>query len=501
MFNPQTQTFSSISVAEFFYRNRQMAGFGNSAQSVYSAVRELVENSLDACDEAGVHPVVRVDITTVDGGTLEISVTDNGTGIHPDHIAEAFGRVLYGSKYGMRQRRGTFGLGVTMAVLYAQITTDTPVEIVTQYRSGEGKRVRLFMDIAANRPVVVDETPIDLGNPGTTVRIRLKGSLRRSRERIVEYLRLTSVTSPHAHLTLFIDGKRVLSVGPWSKTLPALPRATKPHPRAADVELLRRLVSEYRGTRTRDFLSRAFQQMGTRTAARVVRFAGIDSKKRVGELTREEILSLSNALQKLDGIARPDASCLSPVGKEAFSTAVTRLYSPRFTAYSLRGPSEWSGNPFMIEGVLALVEGSSSDFPVLLRFANRVPLLYDASEDVLMKVLRQINWSRYSITTSGTPILFVHVCSSRIPYRAAGKQSIASIPEIEREVLSLYRELGRKAQRFARGCVRSVRDRRRMREFERLFRMVAHFGARLAGCKEPPVRDLVAQLFEVDAGE
>ncbi|MHA1925183.1 MAG: ATP-binding protein, partial [Candidatus Thorarchaeota archaeon] len=136
--------FRSISPAEFFYRNRQMAGFGNPTQSVYSAVRELVENSLDACEDTQRIPQIGITIDIQSSGILSIKVADNGTGLPYQHVPEAFGRVLYGSKYDQKQKRGTFGLGVTMAILYGQITTDSPVVVHTQNSSGPGRAYSLL---------------------------------------------------------------------------------------------------------------------------------------------------------------------------------------------------------------------------------------------------------------------------------------------------------------------------------------------------------------------
>ncbi|MFX1483013.1 MAG: DNA topoisomerase VI subunit B, partial [Promethearchaeota archaeon] len=73
-----TASFEGISPSEFFYRNRQMAGFGNPAQAVYSAVRELVENSLDSCEDAQRLPIVKIEIRSDESGTVSIVVLDNG---------------------------------------------------------------------------------------------------------------------------------------------------------------------------------------------------------------------------------------------------------------------------------------------------------------------------------------------------------------------------------------------------------------------------------------
>lgn len=497
-----SDTFGSISPAEFFYRNRQMAGFGNPSQALYSTVRELVENSLDACEDANVVPDIRVKIDRVDVGRYRVTVSDNGAGIPPENVPEAFGRVLYGSKYGLRQRRGTFGLGVTMAVLYAQMTTNTPVEVHTQQGSSGGRFFKIFINIETNRPVVELMEPRDRPSSGTTVSLEIKSDLKRSKDRVTEYIRLSSIGTPHARLELKIENEPIFTIGPWTSNIPLPPKTVLPHPRAADVEFLKQLIRRAGDIRLKEFLIRSFQQVGERNAGRILQFVNLSPSKHIQQLTRDETLKLSHALQSFDGFTRPDGACLSPIGKDAFLTAIDRLFTPRVLSYTLRGPSEWSGSPFIVEGALAIVESDTgSDVPDIIRFANRVPLLYDASDGIMVKINKQVSWSRYKLATLGHPLLFVHLCSTRIPYRAAGKQSIASIPELESEILSLYRDLGRQIGRQSRKYHHASRERRKMREFERMFRLVAKFGAELAGCDPPPVHQMVEDLFEVESDE
>jgi len=138
----------------------------------------------------------------------------------------------------------------------------------------------------------------------------------------------------------------------------------------------------------------------------------------------------------------------------------------------------------------------------LYRFVNRVPLLYDSSNDVFTRVLKRVNWSRYSISQSEPVALFIHLCSTKIPFKAAGKQSLASIPEIENEAYQLFKDLGRKLGKINAKSRRSVRETKKMREYSKSFRQIARFSAALAGYTEIPSTDsLVKQLFEVDSDE
>ncbi len=496
-------SFESISPAEFFYRNRQMAGFGNPTQAVYSTVRELVENSLDSCEDAQKLPSVGIEIHSDNSDIITITVMDNGTGVSSEHIPDAFGRVLYGSKYAHRQKRGTFGLGVTMAVLYSQITTDRPMTVHSKTHTNDGVFYRLLVDVENNQPLVEERQSLPRSEDGTTVTVTLKGDLKRSQDRIIEYLRLSTISSPHANLHLAIDDEVDMNFGGYSKTIPPPVKVSNPHPRAADAELLRRLVQRDGKKCLHDFLCKSFQKVGPRTATKFLRFMNLNPNHVVGNLKREELTRLGTALRNYDGFENPDSKCLSPIGKVDFLKSVESLFNTSSAYYSLRGPSEWQGNPFVIEAVLATGDDfPRSDIPTLYRFANRVPLLYDSTEDMLMRVMKRTRWARYNVQTA-TPVgLFVHICSTKIPFKAAGKQSLASIPEIENDAHHLFMELGRKLSNTVSKAQRSAREARKMREFAKSFKQIVRFSTALAEQeKVPSTEELVRTLFEVDSDE
>ena len=496
-------SFTSISPAEFFYRNKQMAGFGNPSQAVYSAVRELVENSLDACEDALCLPDVKVKISTDESSILTITVSDNGIGLPYSEVPQAFGRVLYGSKYDRRQRRGTFGLGVTMAVLYGQITTDSPVIIHTQVNDNPGHRFQLLIDVEKNEPIIEDEKTAMRNTAGTTVTIRLRGDLKRAQDRIIEYLQLTSAGTPYARIEYEINDSTDVILGPWTSDLPRLTHSCKPHPRAVDMELLRRLISDSKEANLRAFLIASFQQLGTKTASKFLSFLGIEPQTPLATLSRKDLSRLSLAMRRFDGFGRPESSCLSPIGEKSFIRGVKSIFNTSYLKFAQYGIFEWEGNPVLVEGVLAIGdEFPSAEVPTLYRFANRVPLLYDASEDVLTKVLRRINWSRYGVSRPQPIAVFLNVSSTRIPYKAAGKQSIAHVTEIETGALALLRLLGRSLNRTIATIGAAARDTRKRREYSEMIRIVAKYGSALANQENvPSTKSIVEKLFEVDAND
>ncbi|MFX1605291.1 MAG: DNA topoisomerase VI subunit B, partial [Promethearchaeota archaeon] len=303
-------SFESISPAEFFYRNRQMAGFGNPTQAVYSTVRELVENSLDSCEDAQTHPILNIEIQNLESDRITVTVVDNGAGVPSEQVPLAFGRVLYGSKYSQRQKRGTFGLGVTMAVLYGQITTDSPVIIHTRTQNSRGTLYRLLVDIKSNLPLVESKEDLPRDNIGTTVTIQLKGDLKRAQDRIVDYLRFSTLSTPHAKFILRIDDDVQLDIGGWSQTLPEPIEPSKPHPRSVDMEVLRRLVYQKGDKSLDDFLCSSFQKIGPKTASRFLRFMNLNPNRIMSDMDRDELSRLAHALRKYEGFERPDSKCL-----------------------------------------------------------------------------------------------------------------------------------------------------------------------------------------------
>jgi len=498
--NPN-KVFASISPAEFFYRNRQMAGFGNPTQAVYSTVRELIENSLDSCEDARKRPEIKVEIDESPSGVVTITVSDNGEGIPHAHVADSFGRVLYGSKYLSRQRRGTFGLGVTMAVLYGQITTETPVMIYTCTENEEaGRTYELLIDVEKNRPIIVASNLVNRNKVGTSVRISMKGAVARAYDRVVDYLRLTSISTPHSYIELVRDGEQEFCIHPSCDTLPTPPALAKPHPHAADMELLRRLIKKRAQSPLQEFLQKSFQQVGRVTSSKIVEFLAMDPQREVGDFERSDINRLSTALQNFNGLGRPTIDSLSPIGEKPFMNAVLETYDAVDAGYAQKGPSEWGGHPFIVEGVIAIGGRlRKAKLPALFRFTNRVPLLYDASEDVMTKTLNEVDWSRYGLAKSREVGLFVHFCSTRVPYKAAGKQSVATEEEIESHLALLYKELGRYLRRMTKKKKKRAQRLKEAKRYSRQLSLIAELGAELSEEDEvPPVRSLVEQLFEVD---
>ena len=245
------ERFNQISPSEFFYRNRDLAGFSNPTRSLYTAVREFVENSLDACDQRGILPNVRLvikadDPAANDPRTYTLAVHDNGPGIAVEHVPLAFGTVLYGSKFGLKQARGMFGLGATMAILYGQITTNRPVRVSSSVDGKTRDDFEILLDIQKNKPVILKHTTAKAKQRGLSVSMTLEGDYSKAGSKIRNYVYQTSLITPYATITFEDPKGETYRYDRILKTMPEPPTIINPHPHGVDVETIRRMILESR---------------------------------------------------------------------------------------------------------------------------------------------------------------------------------------------------------------------------------------------------------------
>jgi DNA topoisomerase-6 subunit B len=592
------EKFNQISPSEFFYSNRDLAGFSNPTRSLYTAVREFVENALDACDQKGILPDVHLTIKAVDPEKSDpkpyiLTVKDNGPGIDAEHIPLAFGTVLYGSKFGLKQARGMFGLGATMAILYGQITTNKPVTVKSCADGQTQNQFEILLDIQKNKPVIVKHITKDAAKKGLSVSICLEGDYSKAGNKIRDYVYETSLITPYASITFDDPKGQKFSHPRFVKEIPPPPTIIRPHPHGIDVERIRRMIvesqfeiptiddtmiekvrkdlglskktlsftsimdkakkkwknlsrqvrvvialmsflkmdfeklnkiriedldipnkklfywdfgdsqsksvdmdpdSQYykqltntvQGEPLTTFLTKRFQRIGPTTAVKFAEFAKFKPEKRMGTLTNQELVNLSDALQKFEDFMAPDSSCLAPLGAEPLEKGIKKFFNPDFTAVVQRPASAYSGFPFIIEMGIAYGGDIKSGGPHVYRYANRIPLLYDEGSDVVLKVVHDTDWGRYKIKGEPPFIIVSHICSTRIPYKTAGKENVADRQEIERELRLALQFLSRKLASFMSKRGQAEMAKKRANLYAKYIPMIAEFCTELSGKKKEP---------------
>ncbi|MFW9980481.1 MAG: DNA topoisomerase VI subunit B, partial [Candidatus Thorarchaeota archaeon] len=465
MLTPQrySSDITELSVSAWFYRNRAIAGFDNPARSLYVSIRELVENSLDACEDERVLPDVSVflsrngenrenDLLSSGPENFDLTVKDNGKGIRRRDIPILIGKMLTGTKFTLRQSRGTFGLGGSLALLYGQVTTQEPIKIVTGRRYEEfGHRVVMRLDIETNQPIIIQEEKISKSpeEMGTMVSFQLQGDWIRSKRRIIDYFTQTAIIVPHASLLLETPDDEVLKFDRLIEQLPVAPKEMKPHPSGIDVEMLKKMIGVTRALNLKSFMKSSFQRVGVSTAEEFLQYSQLECDRVPSSLQQHELVSMMNSLASYEKFLPPSPKSLSPAGTILLMAGVQRL-SPDFAVFRQRAPNVYEGHPFIVETGVAYGGGLRSGIEIY-RFANRIPLLYDERSDVAYRVVKDLNLKHYGLKQDDPIAFVVHICSTKIPYKTVGKEYIADVDIVRREIglgfKDCLRELSEKVRR------------------------------------------------------
>ncbi|MBN1124513.1 MAG: DNA topoisomerase VI subunit B [Sedimentisphaerales bacterium] len=466
-----------ISVSEFFAKNRHLLGFDNPRKALLTAVKEAVDNSLDACEDAHILPDIRITIASIENSENKfvLNVTDNGPGIIKAQVPNIFARLLYGSKFHtLKMSRGQQGIGISAAGMYGLLTTGAPVQIITRTNASKmAVHYHVQIDTTRNRPEVVldEECQFDLPT-GTSVTISLEGRYQKGKQSVDEYIAQTAMANPHAAIVYQAPDGTTNSYERQSHEMPFIPIEIKPHPYGVEIGVLFKMARQSPTKTLSEFLRRDFSRISPRLATEIVKKARLSSRLRPNKVTVKEIEKLHDAINSTK-IMAPSSDCIGPIGEEKLVEGLQRVVEAQFYTACTRKPSVYRGNPFLVEAALAYgfkedtgkSNGDSDKEPLLrlVRIANRVPLLYQQSAGAIYKAVLDTNWRNYGLSQSrgalptGPMVLMVHVASVWVPFTSESKEAIAHYPEIIKEIKLAVQECGRKLGLH-------VRRQRRVRE-------------------------------------
>ncbi len=499
-----------ISVAEFFERNKHILGFGNPTRALVTSVKEGVDNALDACEEADILPEISVEITNHEDGECKLIIEDNGPGIVKNQIKHIFGRLLYGSRFhAIRQSRGQQGIGISAVVLYGQLTTGKHAIVSSKIQPDRpASLIELAIDTNKNRAEVIRRDIEHWEKPsGTRIIVHLIADYKRGRRFVYDYLQSISIVNPHAQI-IFREPNGSEHI--FERTTEVLPRKSieiKPHPYGVELGTLIKMGKNTKARKLASFLKSEFSSMGDRTTNTVCEKAGIDRNTAPKDITREQFQALHRAFKKVK-IMAPPTECLSPIGETLIKRSLkheTQEISPEFIITASRPPSVYSGNPFQVEVGIVYGGNLSKDSQVkLLRFGNRVPLLYQQGDCVSTQSIASIDWRRYGLDQpsgkgipSGPAIFLTHISSTQIPFTSESKEAIADIPELEAEIKLAFRECARKVQRHIHKKVRRKKTRDKFELITKILPEIAKKSAHMLDKPVPALEGVITKIMDV----
>jgi DNA topoisomerase-6 subunit B len=513
-----------ISVSEFFTKNRHLLGFDNPRKALLTCVKEAVDNALDASEEAGILPEVIVNLEVVgnDGGPppapsqatrFRVTVVDYGPGIVRQQIPPIFAKLLYGSKFHrLRMSRGQQGIGISAAGMYAQLTTGKPVQIIS--RTSPRAPAHYFevqIDTKKNEPRILEKKQIDWENHrGTQVTLEIEGRYQKGRASVDEYLEQVAIANPHVKLVYHSPDGETKEYPRTIEELPPPPREIKPHPYGIEFGMMLKMLHDTKSHSVAGFLSSEFSRVSAALAQEIAKHAKLSPDARPRDIHGASAEALYKAIQSTK-IMAPPSNCISPIGEKAILHGLYKQIKGDFYTAVTRPPAVYRGNPFVIEAGLAygkgpdqagekpeerkepLAEGEGqeedNELARVIRYANRVPLLYQQSACATFKAVLDTTWRNYGISQSrgalpaGPMVIFVHMASVWVPFTSESKEAIADYDEIRKEIRLALQECGRRLGVFVRRREHAKSEFRRRNIFELYIEEVVEACNRLKGGK------------------
>ncbi|MGB0699417.1 MAG: DNA topoisomerase VI subunit B [Candidatus Poseidoniaceae archaeon] len=509
-----------VAISEFFEKNKHFLGFDSPVRSLITAVKEAVDNSLDACEEARILPSIKVKVSKIDTkkDIIELVVEDNGPGIPQKSIEKVFGQLLFGSRFhAIRQSRGQQGIGITGVVMYSQLTTGKPTHVKSKIATeSTAAVVDIGLDTRKNKATksnagreiwLLDDG--EMKKHGLEVTTRMKAKYQKGRQSVWQYLRMTSIVNPHAEIT-FTDPEG--EVHHWPRVTERLPgkvESIKPHPHGIELGQLQRMLTESTDSRLSVFLRTNFSGVSTRAAKELCSAAELDVKIKPKQMTPDQIRALLESFQgermfngKPVKLLNPPTNCLSPIEEMLIKKGLSKTIDSRYAITMTRAPNVSQGNPYQVEVGLIFGGNMAADKPVeVLRFANRVPLMYQQGGCLLTKAIESVDWRQYGLDQAGgkgvpkgPAAILVHLASTNVQFTSEAKEALADNAEVMEEVRKTMLEMGR-------GLRKHLEKKKKMaktkEKFELINDILPAIAAKSAQILNKPVPNLAGSITKI----
>jgi len=500
-----------ISVSEFFEKNKQILGFDSLTRALITSVKEPMDNSLDACEDAGVLPEILVKVEKVENTEYKVIVEDNGPGIVRKQVPNVFARLLYGSRFHTRaQRRGQQGIGVSAVVMYGQLTTGKPARVRSKIPDEDAAyECELILDTKKNRPETLKEDRVIWDRvQGTRFEINVKGKYVGGKQSIFEYLKGVAIVNPHAKITFIPPEGNTIVFERASEQVPPPTKEVKPHPEGVELGELLSMAKYTESLKMTSFMNTEFSRISYRVAREICDLAGVPPDLKPNELTLEQAGAILESIKKVK-IMAPETDCLSPIGetlirkglKNVLGSLKADFYAPPVT----REPRVYGGNPFIVEVGIVYGGGLSKEDPVqILRFANRVPLMYQQGACAITQAIEAVDWRRYGLEQRGgqgipfgPAIILVHVASTKIPFTSESKEAVANIPEIKEEIELALKACARRLKTHLNKAEKKGKTKVKFEIVQEIIPMIAQKSAKIVGKPVPKLAGTITKIMNV----
>lgn len=482
-----------ISISEFFTKNRHLLGFDNPTRALMMAVKEAVDNSLDAIDETNVMPEIYIEIKRLNDDRYVVIVEDNGPGIVKANIPKVFGKLLYGSKFHrLCQNRGQQGLGISSVVLYSQLTTGKPIKIISRISANKSAQYyELNIDTQKNEPKILKEEEVNWERGhGTMVEIELEARYLKGKQSVDEYIKEVAIINPHARIVYKNPDNERIEYPRATKDLPIKAKEIKPHPYGIELGTLLHMLNVTKSRTLQSFFTSDFCKVGSKSAKEICDRANVKCDLRPRNVNREQVEGLMRSIKEVK-IQSPPTDCLSPIGAELLEKSLKKEINAEFYVTSTRQPSVYRGFPFVIGvGIAFGGELPKEETVKLMRFANKVPLLYQANACAITEAVSETNWKPYGLQQTGNnlpvgpAVIVVHMASVWVPFTSEAKEAVAHYDEIIKEIKLCLQDCGRKLGIYIRKHIMAREQEEKANLFDNYIPELAGSLANLSGDKK-----------------
>lgn len=493
------------STAEYFAKNLQQVGFSSPLKAVLTTLKEAVDNSLDACEQAGILPDLEIEISKVGIGStkntdlVKISVEDNGPGIDPDDLPKVFGEYLASSKFGRGQcTRGQQGIGISAATTWAQMTNGRGVTVLSKTKGmRKAVKAQIDVDIKTNHGLTRSKETIDWDKAsGTRVEFLMDGRIQLNGDGgLLTYVEGTVLVNPHLKIRYKLAENEWATIERVSTAVPDIPESTLPHPHTFKLGEFITHATLYGKVSVEKFLRTGFSRVSDQAIGDIKK-QGLPKgllDKPVTSLSEDDMKKVFQAVQNTELMA-PSTKSVLTVGEDALSKSIQRLGETDFFAVVTRKPCICDFKPVVVEVALARFIGrvaEGSDSPVqLLRFANRVPLQFDKSGCAITWAIESVNWKAYGLQQPkdslplGPYVFAVSVTSPFIKFKNASKETVDASEELVQEIRLALIQAGQKLSRHIKREFKEADLERKLAHIEQFGPILVEKLATITGANE-----------------